>query len=754
MRWCALVACLVCAVSAGAYNFESNGIYYNITSRDPATVEVTYYNDYHKYTGSVNIPSSVTHDGTTYTVTAIGQEAFYRCYDLTNVTLPSTLIDIWNYAFYDCLKLEKVTLPNSLTYIGAYAFAHCGSDASSFTSVVIPDAVIHLGLGAFTGCTKLTNVTLGSGVIIMNENVFKECTALTNVTCLAMTPPVINSNAFDQSHYSDVVIIVPKSCKPVYQAADYWMNFTHYGQKIYDFEKDGVYYNITSTSTVEVTSETDYYGDYSDSYEDAVVIPSFVPYGGRTYTVNAIGNYAFKMCKGMSQITLPTTIETIGSYAFHYCEDLSEVVIPFSVTNIKNNAFWLCVNLREVVIPNSVTTVGSMTFRNCSILEKVVIGKSVTSIGSTCFYYCPEITEVTCLAEVPPTLYDEGDNTTFMPAVYESAALRVPYGSHEDYCNDSMWGLFANIVSKQDVEPAIVGDVDNDGSVTIGDVTAMIDLLLSEETPNNLAAVDMNGDNDFAINDLTTLIDQLLDDTAGSITTGSSARREFLINCCHFNIIKVDGGTFMMGLEGDDLATPVHQVTLSDYHIGETEVTQALWTAVMHSNPSYNQSSDDRPVENMDWYACQEFVNKLSAMTGENFSLPTEAQWEFAARGGNKSLGYIYSGSNNLDEVAWYNSNSGNSTHPVAMKKANELGLYDMSGNVFEWCQDYLGNYTSEAQIDPQGPATGDTRVCRGSAYLRYNNNNWFKCGGRTGDTPTMAAQDSGLRLAIEPDAD
>ncbi len=218
MRWCALVACLVCAVSAGAYNFESNGIYYNITSRDPATVEVTYYNDYHKYTGSVNIPSSVTHDGTTYTVTAIGQEAFYKCHDLTNVTLPSTLTDIRNYAFYDCLKLEKVTLPNSLTYLGAYAFAYCGSEASSFTSVVVPDAVIDLGFGAFTGCKKLTNVTLGSGVSIMNENVFKECTALTNVTCLAMTPPIIYRSAFVQSHYSSVNLKVPKSSVSAYQA--------------------------------------------------------------------------------------------------------------------------------------------------------------------------------------------------------------------------------------------------------------------------------------------------------------------------------------------------------------------------------------------------------------------------------------------------------------------------------------------------------------------------------------------------------
>ena len=207
----------------------------------------------------------------------------------------------------------------------------------------------------------------------------------------------------------------------------------------------------------------------------------------------------------------------------------------------------------------------------------------------------------------------------------------------------------------------------------------------------------------------------------------------------------------MMGLEGDNVATPIHQVTLSDYHIGETEVTQALWERVMGSNPSGHSGVGDLPVENVSWYACQGFINELNALFEENFSLPTEAQWEFAARGGNKSKGYTYAGSNNVNDVAWYLSNSDNTTHPVATKQANELGLYDMSGNVFEWCQDYWGAYTSAAQVDPQGPDTGTTRVCRGSAYVRGLTNNWLKCGGRTQDDPGIAAEDSGLRLSIQP---
>lgn len=698
-------------------DFMVDGIYYKKIGENNvgvASKDVSYGS----YSGDVIVPATVEYEGVTYDVTTVRNNAFAVCHNL------------WS-----------VTLPNSITSIDYNAFRDC-----AISSIVVPDAVAQIAEGAFRMCHNLRKVTLGSCLRFMGNVVFYDTPALEKIVIGATTPPTIMNDTFDQSHYSNVVVIVPKSCKPAYQAAAYWSNFTHYGQINYDFEKDGVYYNITSNSTVEVTSETDYYGNYSDSYEGEVVIPGFVTYGGRTYTVNAIGNNAFKMCKGMTKITMPATIETIGSYAFHYCEGLTEVDIPFSVTEIKDHAFWLCMGLTEVVIPNGVTTIGSMAFRNCSALQKVVIGKSVTSIGSTSFYYCPDISEVTCLAEVPPILADQ----CFMTDVYRNAALRVPYASHEAYCDNDKWSQFAHIVSKQDVNPVLVGDVNGDDNVTIIDVTALIDLLLGGGEINNPAA-DVNGDGRVNITDLTALIDNLLSGNSSSGATSGPARREFLINRYGFSMIKVDGGTFMMGLEGDNVATPIHQVTLSDYHIGETEVTQALWTHVMGSNPSGHSGVGDLPVENVSWYTCQGFINELNALFEENFSLPTEAQWEFAARGGNKSKGYTYAGSNNVNDVAWYLSNSDNTTHPVATKQANELGLYDMSGNVFEWCQDYWGAYTSAAQVDPQGPDTGTTRVCRGSAYVRGLTNNWLKCGGRTQDDPSVAAIDSGLRLSIQP---
>ena len=268
------------------------------------------------------------------------------------------------------------------------------------------------------------------------------------------------------------------------------------------------------------------------------------------------------------------------------------------------------------------------------------------------------------------------------------------------------------------------------------------------------AAQDVNGDGAINVSDVTALINMLMSGGEGTTITVGETRVNYLINGVPFTMVKVKGGTFMMGLEGDNLAEPVHQVTLSDYCIGETEVTQALWQTVVGYNPSHNKSNENLPVENMTWDACQTFTNRLSQLTGQNFRLPTEAEWEFAARGGNKSKGYTYAGSDNIGDVAWYRENSGNVSHVVATKAPNELGLYDMSGNVFEWCQDYYGAYPDSALVDPQGPASGEYRICRSSAYLRYNNNNWFKCGGRTYDSPTSAAEDTGLRLACGGDGE
>lgn len=725
------------------YDFESDGVYYKILPNDPPTVEVSCRDEgYMNYSGSVTIPSSVFYDGMSYTVTGIGRQAFYNCYELTHVELPPTLEFINTYAFYSCSSLDNVVIPESVTWLGTYAFCHCSGP--NFTQIVIPDQVYGVEYGAFYGCVNLTTVTIGSSVQYMGEDVFKNCSALTKVITQATTPPFIQNSTFGSEHYSNAQLWVPKQSLSAYQQADYWKNFSNISSMAYDFMEDGICYNITGNNpaTVEVTYMTTDYNSYSGD----VVVPPTVTHDGVTYTVTGIGNHAFDLCKTLTSISLPNTITRIGNNAFHNCQELTHVVIPNSVTTIDSNAFWICLKLEEAIIPNSVTTIGSMAFRNCTAMKRVVIGENVTSVGSTCFWFNPNITEVTCLSATPPTANDSGSQGPFMAAVNENAALRVPYDSHEAYRNHAVWGKFANVVSEKAAGMTQAGDVDGDGNVNIDDVTALIDILLSGAAAP--AGADVDGDGNANIDDVTTLIDMLLGGNAGGGGDTGMARYEYLINSVPFTMINVDGGTFMMGLEGDNSAMPVHQVTVSEFSIGQTEVTQALWQTVMGSNPSYNKSDVNLPVENVDWNDCQAFVTRLRALTGRQFGLPTEAQWEFAARGGNKSQGYVYPGSNSIGQVAWYQSNSGGTTHIVATKAPNELGLYDMSGNVFEWCQDYWGSYSDDPQYNPGGPSTGEYRVCRSGAYNRSSSYNWFKCGGRTFDEPTTAALDTGLRIS------
>lgn len=240
------------------------------------------------------------------------------------------------------------------------------------------------------------------------------------------------------------------------------------------------------------------------------------------------------------------------------------------------------------------------------------------------------------------------------------------------------------------------------------------------------------------------------------ISTKGGDVRTITVKGVSFKMILVEGGTFTMGDTSEQendawgVESPTHYVTLSDYYIGQTEVTQALWKAVMGSNPSYHEG-DNLPVEQVSWKKCQTFIRKLNSLTGLHFVLPTEAQWEYAARGGKKSNKYKYAGSNSIGQVAWYNyeGNSNRKTHAVATKQPNELGLYDMSGNVWEWCQDWFGSYSSVAQTNPTGASFGSYRVIRGGSYFFTA---WYcRVSFRGHYTPTDSSSNQGLRLVLLP---
>lgn len=242
-----------------------------------------------------------------------------------------------------------------------------------------------------------------------------------------------------------------------------------------------------------------------------------------------------------------------------------------------------------------------------------------------------------------------------------------------------------------------------------------------------------------------------------------------------FKMVRVDGGSFTMGATSeqvDDAADdekPAHKVTLSTYYIGQTEVTQALWKAVMEKSVTQNANENgwgtygvgsNYPMYGVSWVECQEFIRKLNQLTGKRFALPTEAQWEFAARGGNKSKGFKYAGSDDLREVAWYgqlngntydNGNSGNTTHPVKTKAPNELGLYDMSGNVWEWCQDWYDyDYYSESPAsNPKGSSSGSCRVFRGGSWHDFAQ--ICRSSIRNNNDPDRRNYRLGLRLVLFP---
>ena len=218
------------------------------------------------------------------------------------------------------------------------------------------------------------------------------------------------------------------------------------------------------------------------------------------------------------------------------------------------------------------------------------------------------------------------------------------------------------------------------------------------------------------------------------------------------NMVSVKGGTFTMGATSEqgsdafDFEYPAHHVKVSSFRICKYEVTQAQWRAVMGKNPS-RFKGDNLPVEQVSWDDCQKFIHKLNKLTGMHFRLPTEAEWEYAARGGSHSRGYKYAGNNNVDRVAWHKDNSGNTTHPVGSKSPNELGLFDMSGNVWEWCQDWHDKYDSNSKTNPTGPSYGSYRVNRGGSwdYFTGSSRVSFRCG----NNPSLTFDNIGLRLAI-----
>ena len=329
----------------------------------------------------------------------------------------------------------------------------------------------------------------------------------------------------------------------------------------------------------------------------------------------------------------------------------------------------------------------------------------------------------------------------------------------KNHCFNHIWRLLlalALVVLPLQAAAGLRGDVNGDGEVNITDATKLIANLLGGDNLIDQYNADVNRDGEINITDATTLIAYIL----GNLDFPPE-EEEFNVGGVSFVMIPVEGGTFTMGAtdeqgtDANDRERPVHQVTLSTYYIAQTEVTQELWIAVMGDNPSYFRDST-LPVETVSWDDCQQFIAALNDLTGRTFRLPTEAEWEFAARGGIKSEGYKYAGSDMLDAVGWYSGNDSwrmrgtdyYGTHYVATGNPNELGLNDMSGNVHEWCQDWFAGYSIEAQTNPTGPSSGTGRVYRGGCWYF---DQWFcRVSFRNSVAPSYRSYGIGMRLALD----
>ena len=358
-----------------------------------------------EYSGNVIIPESVEHEGSTYRVTSIGNDAFYFCNELTSVTIPSSVTSIEDMAFFACVGLTSVNIPNSVTSIGDLAFGGC----TSLANIAIPNSVTTIGIGAFC-VTGLTSVTIPSSVTSIGTSAFERCSSLTSITSEIEKPFEIQYNVFDFKN--NITLLVPAGTLAAYQSTLWWNLFANIFEKGeggvvgYKFLYEGLYYEIDNNNTVAVTS-----GDVK--YSGDIEIPDHATFNGKTYSVTSISKQAFAY-SDLTSVSIPNSVTSIGEGAFSGCSGLTSVTIPNSVTLIDKEAFYGCRGLTSITIPNSVAQIGDKAFYSCSSLKTIY----------------SEIKKPFEIADV----FD-----------YKNATLIVPAGTLVSYQSTSGWKLFTNI---------------------------------------------------------------------------------------------------------------------------------------------------------------------------------------------------------------------------------------------------------------------------------------------------------------------
>ncbi|MBQ9465357.1 MAG: leucine-rich repeat protein [Muribaculaceae bacterium] len=661
-----LVLCLAPQL-ARAYDFILGGIAYEVVPGSNMVNVVSLPQQGENYPGLAvaQIPASLTLDGIPMTVSMISQGAFAGAKSLVMVSVPSSVTYIGDRAFYNCQSLVNVTFASGLIAVGDNAFAGC----VRLSAVALPSTVITLGANVFNGCSAMKSVTLSTSLLTVGEGLLDGCSSLSALTLPSSLTELPARMA--RGCTSVKTVAVPNSVTTIGASA---------------FDGCTALATLTLGNAVETIGGRAFFG----AAIKTVKIPN---------ATTSIGNAAFQNCASLASLTLGNNVARIGNYAFDGTI-VKSLSLPSTLSNIGAYAFQN-LPIKSLSVPDKVQTIGDGAFMGCSGLTALTLPASVTSVGAEAFAGCEGFDHVRVLATTVPA---SGAN---MLGDYNKVVI-VPTAAKSAYAQSAYWGFY-DVASEQEWSGG--RDCNSDGMVDVGDVNLVLaDILAGGKTQS----LDVNNDGKVDVGDVNSVLEYILSGE-GALVRILPEDKEYTVNGVKFKMKGVQGGVFMMGQEG--VATPVHQVKVPDFHIGETEVTEALWTAVMGTNPSYYARGATHPVDNVSWGDCQTFITKLNELTGETFRLPTEAEWEFAARGGTKSEAYQYAGSNEIDKVAWYSRNSGNVKHPVATKAANELGLYDMSGNVAEWCQDWLDNYSNGAVVYPTGPTMGSSRVARGGRW-------------------------------------
>ncbi len=536
-----LLLALLLPATASAYDFEVDGIYYNINGNEVIVTYADGNSNTPDYSGDVTIPETVTDNGTTYSVTAIGDYAFRNCRELTSIDIPNSVTSIGYCAFFDCSGLTSITIPNSVTSIGNYAFdgtawydnqpdglVYTGLVAYKYkgtmpanTHITLREGTLGIAGSAFSICSGLTSVTIPNSVTSIGSNAFEDCSGLTSIT-IPNSVTSIGGFAFWGCSVTDLVWNA-RNCFDLGDMPTSNIERIIIGNEVEvlpsNFMKDS---KITTVSIPNSVTSISYQAFYGCSRLTSVSIPNSVTYiGDRAFyccselaslnipnSVTSIGSYAFSGCSGLTSVTIPNSVTSINHNAFQNCSSLTSITIPNSVTSISYQAFYGCSGLTSITIPNSVTyisqsalegcsrltnitipnsvtEIGSSAFFGCSGLTSVTMGNSVTSIGSRAFLDCPNISTVTSMSVTPPSC---DDLYTFNNNVYNHANLYVPKAAESAYMASANWGQFIHIMGMQDeVFATSIALSHSQMSMIVGNNSLLTATVLPDSTTNKTA---------------------------------------------------------------------------------------------------------------------------------------------------------------------------------------------------------------------------------------------------------------------------